>query len=90
MISSNLFNSVSVRIIIPIAKWQAKFQNRPFMISIPKTDENGLDNDFVGNVLQFRSIANERFVRCIGWVSNLILEELLAGLIICIDYQNDS
>lgn len=25
VISSNLLNSVSVRIIIPIAKWQAKF-----------------------------------------------------------------
>ncbi|MGD1701540.1 hypothetical protein [Dapis sp. BLCC M229] len=38
MISSNIFSSVSVRIIIPIAKWQPKFQNRPFMISIPKND----------------------------------------------------
>ena len=90
VISSNIFRSVSVKIIVPIAKWQSKFQNRLFMISIPKTDENGLDNDSAGNVLQVRSIANERFVRCLGRVSNSILEELLAGLIICIDYEYDS
>ncbi|WP_202221356.1 type II toxin-antitoxin system PemK/MazF family toxin [Okeania sp. KiyG1] len=90
VISSNLFSSVSVRIIIPVAKWQSKFQNRPCMISIPKTDENSLDNDYAGNVLQVRSIANERFVKYLGQVSNPILEELLAGLIICIDYHVDS
>lgn len=60
------------------------------MISIPKTDENSLDNDYAGNVLQVRSIANERFVKYLGQVSNPILEELLAGLIICIDYHVDS
>ncbi|NEP78396.1 MAG: type II toxin-antitoxin system PemK/MazF family toxin [Okeania sp. SIO3B3] len=58
VISSNIFSSVSVRIIIPIAKWQPKFQNCPFMISIPKNDENRLDNDSAGNVLQIRNIAN--------------------------------
>jgi hypothetical protein len=36
------------------------------MIAIQRTEENGLDADSAGNVLQVRSVASERFVRCLG------------------------
>ncbi|MEB3340736.1 type II toxin-antitoxin system PemK/MazF family toxin [Okeania sp.] len=87
VISSDLFSSIPIRIVIPIAKWQPKFQNRPFMVSIPRSQNNGLDSDSAGNVLQVRSISSERFVRCLGQVSETVLQELLAVLITCIDYD---
>ena len=40
VISSEMFNSIPMGIIIPIATWQPKFQNRPFMIFIQRTEEN--------------------------------------------------
>jgi mRNA interferase MazF len=86
VISSEIFSSIPMRIIIPVATWQPKFQNRPFMISIPQSDENGLDSDSAGNVLQVHSVTTERFIRCLGKVSADVLQELLAGLIICVDY----
>jgi len=87
VISSKFFSSIAIRIIIPIAKWQPKFQNRPFMVPIPRSQDNGLDSDSAGNVLQVRSISSERFVRRLGLVSESILKELLAVLIICVDYN---
>lgn len=87
IISSDFFSSIAIRIIIPIAKWQPKFQNRPFMVSIPRSQDNGLNSDSAGNVLQVRSISSERFVRCLGQVSEIILKELLAVLITCVDYD---
>ncbi|MBO1351299.1 MAG: type II toxin-antitoxin system PemK/MazF family toxin [Hormoscilla sp. GUM202] len=87
VISSELFSNISLRIIIPVTRWQPKFQDRPFMISIKRTDENGLDIDSAGNVLQVRSITTERFVRCLGKVSEAVVRELLAGLVISVDYQ---
>ncbi|MFQ4143218.1 type II toxin-antitoxin system PemK/MazF family toxin [Chlorogloeopsis sp. ULAP02] len=87
VISSDLFSSIPLRIIIPVATWQTKFQNRPFMISIPRTDENGLDSDSAGNVLQVRSVTTERFVRRLGKLAEEVMQELLAGLVICIDYS---
>ncbi|WP_230967349.1 type II toxin-antitoxin system PemK/MazF family toxin [Nostoc commune] len=56
VISSDMLSSIPMRIIIPIATWQPKFQNRLFMIPIQRTDENGLDSDSAGNVLQVRSV----------------------------------
>jgi mRNA interferase MazF len=87
VVSSDLFSTIPMRIIIPIATWQPKFQSRPFMVLIFKTDQNGLDVDSAGNVLQVRSVTTERFVRCLGVVSAEVLKELLAGLVICVDYE---
>lgn len=86
-ISSDLFSSIPLRIIIPIKSWQAKFSTRPFMVRLEVTEKNGLDQDSAGNVLQVRSLSTERFVKRLGQVSPPVLGELLAGLIICVDYQ---
>jgi mRNA interferase MazF len=87
VISSNLFSSIPVRIIIPVTSWREKFSDRPFMVRLNANSENGLDKDSAGNVLQVRSLSTERFVRKLGRVSDDILQELLSGLIICVDYE---
>jgi mRNA interferase MazF len=90
VISSDSFNSIPLRIIIPITSWQDKFSNRPFMVQINANSENGLDRDSAGNVLQVRSLSTERFVRSLGQISANIIKELLSGLIICVDYESDA
>ena len=87
VISSDLFKPIPIRIVIPVTRWQPKFSTRPFMISIQRTDENGLEQDSAGNVLQVRSISVERFLKCLGQVSTTVFQEIIAGLIICIDYK---
>lgn len=83
-----MFSSIPMRIIIPVATWQSKFQNRPFMIFIHRNEENSLDADSAGNVLQVRSVSTERFVRCIGKVSETVVQELITGLNICVDSRS--
>lgn len=90
VISSDIFSSIAMRIIIPVATWQPKFQNRPFMIPIQQTDENGLDTNSAGNVLQVRSVTTQRFVRCLGKVSAAVMEELLIALFLCVDYDPEN
>ena len=88
VISSDLLLSIPMRIIIPITSWQEKFVNRPFMVKISTTLENNLTVDSAGNTLQVRSISTERFVKKVGKISENILKELVAGLIICLDYES--
>ncbi len=59
------------------------------MVRINASSENGLDRDSAGNVLQVRSLSTERFMRRLGQVSDEILQELLAGLVICVDYKQN-
>jgi mRNA interferase MazF len=87
IISSDLFNPIAIRIAIPITSWQDKFNDRPFMVRIDASSQNGLDRDSAGNLLQIRSLSTERFIRKLGQVSNETLQELLSGLVICVDYE---
>jgi mRNA interferase MazF len=88
VVSSDIYRPIALRIVIPITTWQEKFVSRPFLVKIPKTSANGLDRDSAGNTLQVRSISTERFIRQIGKVDAEQLRELLAGLIICVEYES--
>ena len=87
VISTNVFDAIPLRIIVPITTWQPKFSDRPFMIKLNATVSHGLDRESAANVLQVRSLSTERFIRKLGTVSPEILKEILAGLVICVDYQ---
>lgn len=86
VISANFLNRISLRIAIPITSWQSKFDNRPFMVKISANLKTGLNQDSAGNVLQVRSLSTERFIKQLGTVTSDVLDELLAGLAICIEY----
>jgi mRNA interferase MazF len=90
IISAEAFQPIPLRIVIPITSWQEKFSDRLFMIKIEANLENQLSRDSAGNILQVRSISTERFVKQLGQVSDEILQELLAGLIVCVDYEPNS
>jgi len=60
----------------------------PFYGKNSATPENNLTVDSGGNTLQVRSISTGRFTKRIGKISDDILKELLAGLIICVDYES--
>ena len=90
VISSDLYSPIALRIVIPLTTWQNKFVNRPFMVRIVQDKINGLAQDSAGNVLQIRSLSTQRFIDKIGIVSNQVMGELLAGLIISVDYSVDN
>ena len=87
IISSDFLSDIQMRIVVPIATWHPKFTSRPFMVPILKTDTNGLDVDSAGNVLQVRSVSVERLARHIGVVSDEVIRNLLAALMLCLDYE---
>lgn len=87
IISSDLFERIALKIAIPITSWQSKFSDRPFMVRIDANEDNGLEFDSAGNILQIRSLSTDRFVKRLGQVSQEVLQELLSGLVVCTDYE---
>jgi mRNA interferase MazF len=87
VISSDVFNPINLRIIIPITTWQDKFFKRDYMVKIPQSSSNGLTQDSAGNVLQVRSVSTLRFLYKRGIIEENILQELLAGLVITVEYS---
>jgi len=87
VISTDLFAPIPLRIVIPITSWQDKFDRRPFMVKLPTSPANGLIRDSAANVLQVRSLSTQRFVRLLGKLEANLMQEILAGLVICVDYE---
>lgn len=87
VISSDLFRQISLRIAIPVTTWQDKFRIRPFMVEILANEQTGLNQKSAANVLQVRSLSTERFIKKLGVVTTGTLDEILAGLAICTDYD---
>ncbi|MEM9215619.1 MAG: type II toxin-antitoxin system PemK/MazF family toxin [Cyanobacteria bacterium P01_F01_bin.150] len=87
VISANVFNPIALRIVIPVTTWQDKFAQRPFMVALPANQTTGLDQQSAANVLQIRSLSTQRFSRKLGQISDQTMQEILAGLAVCVDYM---
>jgi mRNA interferase MazF len=88
IISTNDVDTVALRIIVPITSWQEKFAQRLFMVRIIPTQDNGLSQESAGNVLQVRSLSNQRFIRRLGLLEAEPLKEIVAGLAILTEFQS--
>jgi mRNA interferase MazF len=89
IIGTNVIDEIALRIVIPITSWQEKFAYRLFMVKISPTPGNELSQESAGNVLQVRSLSNQRFIRQLGMLESESLRELVAGLAILTEYQID-
>jgi mRNA interferase MazF len=90
VISSDAINSPKwkMRIVVPCSAWQERFRDKLFKVQIPASEETGLKKDSVAIILQVRSISIDRFQDRLGQVSADTLQELLAGLVLGVDYQD--
>ncbi len=89
VVSTNLFKGVPLRIVVPVTSWQAKFDDRPFMVKLIASPETGLECDSAANVLQVRSVSTDRVIRRLGQVSPAQIQEILAGLVVCVEYESE-
>jgi mRNA interferase MazF len=76
-----------MRIVVPCSAWQERFEDKFFKVRIPANEQTGLKKDSAAIVLQVRSISLDRFQDRLGQVPADVLQELLAGLVLGIDYQ---
>lgn len=87
VVSSPAFNTTPVRIIVPLTTWQEEFAGRLNKFLIPETARNGLQADSAADFLQVRSVSTERLMRRVGALRADEVEEIVAGIVIAIDYR---
>ncbi len=87
VVNAHIFDLLPVRIIVPLTTWQGRFKEERNKIFVPKSDQNGLDGDSAADFLQVRCVSLERFAVKKGTLEPDLLEEVVAGIAIAIDYQ---
>ena len=87
VIGSPAFDAAPVRIIVPLTSWQAEFEGRINKLRIAVSNRNGLHVESAADFLQVRSVSTERFMTRLGTLKAEQVEEIVAGVVIALDYQ---
>ena len=86
VVSSPVLDTTPMRIIVPLSKWQPSFSGMIDKFRIAATRRNGLDTAFVAEFLQVSNVSTDCLVRRIGLLDADQVEEIVAGIVIAIDY----
>ena len=86
IVSADAIGALPLRIVVPLTSMQAKFQNKPWFVFIPKDPHNGLSNDSAADAFQVRSLSVDRLSVRLGVVRADQMEAITAAVAICIDH----
>lgn len=80
IVSDDSLGKLPLRVIVPITDWKVRYAIAPWMIKISPNSKNGLIKDSSADCFQVRSVSQERFIKKIGGVSEIIMTEIKVGL----------
>ena len=87
IISSDYIGKLPLKLVVPITDWKDSFVSYIWHIRLDPTNENGLTKPSAADALQARSLDTRRFVRKIGTLLELDLQEIARAIAAIIEYQ---
>jgi len=87
VISTDSFNPLKTKLVVPLTTWQERFSNAQWMVKIVADDNNGLDHDSAADALQLRCVSYERFVTKLGVIQASVIDEIATAIAIVIEFQ---
>ena len=87
VVSSNSIGKLPLKIIVPITDWKLPYAGYPWMICLEPDEQNGLAKKSAADTFQVRSVDQARLVKKLGQLSEPLMEEVAAGIAICIEYR---
>ena len=77
---------LSLKIVVPITNWKNQFSEYSWMTQLTPSKMNHLSKPSCADSFQVKSLSVNRFIRKIGKVTNEEIDEIVAGVGICIEY----
>jgi mRNA interferase MazF len=86
VLSSDAVGRLPIKLVAPITDWKDYFTSNIWHVRIDPDSDNGLTKISAVDVLQLRGMDQRRFIRKLGVVSPLILEEIVLAVAAVIEY----
>ena len=83
VVSSDAVGRLPIKLIAPITDWQERYRRDIWHVRIDPDSFNGLAKASAVDALQLRGVDLQRFVRKLGHVSSVVIEEIAA----VVEYQ---
>lgn len=87
VVSVSSAGRLALRIVVPVTTWQARFERVPWFVKLPATRRNGLDAESGADTFQVKSVSVERFHTRLGEVATDQLDEIAAGVALCVGFR---
>ena len=88
IVNDNSLGKLPLKVIIPVTDWKKRYEIAPWMVKIEPDQKNGLAKDSSADCFQVRSVSHNRFVKCIGIVSSVVMDEIRTGLSKVLSIEN--
>jgi mRNA interferase MazF len=80
IVNDDAIGILPLEVIVPITEWKNRYAIAPWMVRLEPDTENRLGKPSVADTFQVRSVAQERFVRRLGKLSDRAMQEITKAL----------
>lgn len=87
IVNDDAIGILPLKIIVPITDWKDRYAVAPWMVRLEPDADNGLSKPSAADAFQIRSVAQERFVRQLGKLSDAVMREVTAALAIVLSIE---
>jgi len=80
IVSDDAIGALPLRVIVPLTEWKERFAVAPWLVRVEPDAENALEKASAADAFQVRSVSQQRFVRRLGKLSELVLQDITRAL----------
>ena len=88
IVNDDAVGVLPLRVIVPITEWKDRYAVAPWMVRLEPDAENGLGKSSTADAFQVRSVAQERFVRRLGRLSDTAMQEIAKALAVVLSIES--
>ncbi len=85
IVNDDRIGTLSLKIIVPITDWKDHYSKVEWLVRLEPNNDNGLNKISAADAFQIRSVAKERFIRRLGKLSDVVMEEITETLAIVLN-----
>ena len=86
VVSSDAVGRLPVKLVAPVTDWKAHYAANIWHVRVDPDPQNGLSKTSAVDALQIRGVDQQRFIRRLGKVSSITLEEIALAIAAVIEY----
>jgi mRNA interferase MazF len=87
IVNDDAVGILPLKVIVPITEWKDHYAVAPWLVRLEPNAENGLDKPSTADAFQVRSVAQERFVRRLGKLSDTAMQEITRALAVVLSIE---
>jgi mRNA interferase MazF len=87
IVNDDAIGILPLKIVVPITEWKDRYSVAPWMVQIEPDKQNKFEKVSAADTFQLRSIAQERFHRQLGTLSNTIMQNITRALALVLSIE---